>query len=135
MVYVSRSTPYMELFASFLAKKYRLAADSWGADDTYVRHIYDPLVKLIEENVPDESQRQLYPYPVWTVKGRVERLSRNILVSEYMVKQWAEHFRGMEEAQLDELAQSFKFENCLKREGLNKVLTEYADDISKSLTK
>ena len=129
MVYVSGATPYMQLFAPFLAKKYKLAVDTWGADDSHVRHIYEPLIKLIEENVPDESQRQLYPYPVWTVKGRVERISRNMLVAEYMVKQWAEHFRGMEEEQLDELAQSFKFENCLKREGLNKVLTEYAERV------
>lgn len=126
MVYVSRDTPYMRLFAPFLAKKYRLAIDSWGSDDKDVRHIYDPLVKLIEDNVPDESHRQLYPYPIWTIKGRVERLARFSLLSEYMVKQWAEHFRGMQEDQLDELAQSFKFEACLKRDGLNKILTEYA---------
>ena len=56
----------------------------------------------------------------------IGRLSRNILVAEYLVKPWAEHFRGKSESELDEIAKSFLFENCLKREGLNKVLQDNA---------
>lgn len=126
MAYVSPDTPYRRLFKDFLAKKYRLAADSWGADDKYVREVYQPIVQLIKDNVPNEEHRKLYPYPVWTVEGRVARVARCILLSEFLVMEWAEHFRGMDEAQLDELAASFKFENCMEREGLNKVLREHA---------
>jgi len=129
MVFVSRDTPYMQLFKDFLAKKHRLAVDSWGADDTAVRSIYDPLVKLVTDNVANPDDLLLYPYPVWSVKERVNRISRAILVAEFMVKQWAEHFRGMEKAQLDEIAQSFKFEHCMHRDGLNKVLTEHAQQV------
>ena len=68
----------------------------------------------------------MYPYPVWTVEGRVARLARCMLISEFLVLEWAEHFRGMSEEQLERLAESFKFENCMKREGLNKVLREHA---------
>ncbi len=127
MAYVSPDTPYRRLFADFLAKKYRLAADSWGADDKYVRDVYRPIVRLIEDNVPDEEHRRLYPYPVWTVEGRVARLARCMLISEFLVGEWAEHFRGMEEGDLDRLAESFKFENCVEREGLNKVLRNHAE--------
>lgn len=118
----------MKLFrdSGFLQKKYRLAVDTWGADDKAVKHVYQPIIDLIIDNVPDEKHRQLYPYPVWTLEGRVERLARNTLVSEFMVMEWAEHLVGKTEDELDELAKSFLFENCLKREGLNKVLTEYA---------
>lgn len=130
MVHVSPSTPYIELFASFLQKKYRLAIDSWGADDKAVKFAYDPIVNLIKEAVPTEGDRCLYPYPVWSVEERVARLARCQLVSEFMVMEWAEHFRGMDEKELDVLAQSFKFENCLEREGLNKVLREHAKKIA-----
>ena len=130
MVYVSRETPYMQLFRDFLLKKYRLATDSWGANDQYVRHIYKPIVDLIEDNVQKEEHRRLYPYPVWTVEGRVARMARNMLVGEFLVKEWAEHFRGMSEEELDRLAESFKFENCVEREGLNKVLREHAKQTS-----
>jgi hypothetical protein len=127
MVHVSPETPYMKLFwdSGFLQKKFRLAVDTWGADDKAVKHAYEPIVSLIKEAVPDEKDRQLYPYPLWTVEGRVERLARNMLVAEFLVMEWAEHFVGKTEEELEELAKSFLFENCLKREGLNKVLTEY----------
>ncbi|KAI0808028.1 glycoside hydrolase [Fomes fomentarius] len=126
MVYVAPETPYRTLFQDFLAKKYRLAADSWGADDKYVRDIYKPIVQLIKDEIPNEEHRKMYPYPVWTVEGRVARLARCMLFSEFLVQEWAEHFKGMNEEQLERLAESFKFENCVKREGLNKVLREHA---------
>ncbi|PIL34287.1 hypothetical protein GSI_03062 [Ganoderma sinense ZZ0214-1] len=126
MVYVSPETAYRQHFAAFLGHKYRLAADSWGADDKYVRHAYDPIVRLIEENVPNEEHRKLYPYPVWTVRGRVARVARCTLISEFLVREWADQFAGLSVEQLDRLAESFKFENCMERDGLNKVLREHA---------
>ncbi|TFK51286.1 glycoside hydrolase [Heliocybe sulcata] len=126
MVYVSKETPYMKLFENFLQKKWRLAVDAWGADDRHVRHLYDPLVNLIKESVSNEKHLNLYP-PIWGVEGRVTRLARTMLLGEYLVKEWAEHFKGMDEEELDRLAQSFKFENCMKREGLNKELMENAE--------
>ena len=129
MVYVAPETAYRQHFATFLAHKYRLAADSWGADDKYVRHAYDPIVQLIEENVPNEEHRKLYPYPVWTVRGRVARVARCTLISEFLVREWADQFKGLSVEQLDRLAESFKFENCMEREGLNKVLREHAAQV------
>ncbi|KAN0091233.1 glycoside hydrolase family 5 protein [Tylopilus felleus] len=125
MVYVSQETKYMTLLKGFLTKKHRLAVDAWGADTTWVQHVYQPLIDHIAKEIPLEYQA-LYPAPVWKMPDRVGRLSRCILVAEYLVKEWAEHFRGKSEAELDEIAQSFKFENCLRRDGLNKILTANA---------
>ena len=63
MVYVSRETPYMTLFKDFLAKKHRLAIDAWGADDSHVRPVYQPLIDLIKQEVKPEHL-DLYPAPV-----------------------------------------------------------------------
>ncbi|KII90335.1 glycoside hydrolase family 5 protein [Plicaturopsis crispa FD-325 SS-3] len=125
MVYIPTDAAYMTLFKDFLAKKHRLAIDAWGADDSKVRHVYQPLVDHITEEVPEKFQN-LYPFPVWKLADRVGRLARNILLSEFLIREWAEHFRGKEEAELDKIAQSFKFENCVHREGLNKILTDNA---------
>ena len=125
MVYVSRETPYMTLFKDFLAKKHRLAIDAWGADDSLVRHIYEPLIDLIKKEVRPEHQA-LYPAPVWKLSDRIGRLARNILVSEFFVREWAEHFAGKSEEEIVEIAQSFAFSNCLHRDGLNKILTDNA---------
>ena len=125
MVHVGLDTPYMTLFKDFLAKKHRLAVDAWGADESWVRPKYQPLIDLINQEIPAQFQT-LYPAPVWKLSDRVGRLARNILVSEFLVQEWAEHFKGLELEQLDELAKSFLFEQCVKREGLNAVLTENA---------
>jgi len=123
MVYINPDTPYMKLFTTFLAKKHRLAIDAWGADDTAVRSVYAPLFQHILDEVP-ERFRDLYPYR--KLSDKVGRISRNILVSEFLVKEWAEHFVGKTEAQLDEIAGSFRFARCVKREELNEILKENA---------
>lgn len=125
MVHTSLDTPYMVLFKDFLAKKHRLAVDAWGADDKDVRQVYQPLTDLIIQEIPDKY-RSLYPSPVWKLSDRIGRLARNILVAEYLVKEWADHFVGKSEAEIDAIAASFKFEHCLKREGLNAVLNANA---------
>ncbi|KAG8771221.1 Endo-1,4-beta-xylanase 5 [Serendipita sp. 398] len=125
MVYVGLDTPYMKRFEAFLLKKYTLAVDSWGADIKSIKHVHETIEKFITDAVPDPSHLELYPFPLWGVRKRVGRLVRNILLSEYLVREWAEHFRGLDEKALDELASSFKFENCVRRDGLNSVLREH----------
>lgn len=44
-------------------------------------------------------------------------------------------FRGLDFDELDSLAASFKFENCSQRAGLNKVLTEDAENDAAPATK
>ncbi|KAF6763737.1 endoglucanase family 5 glycoside hydrolase [Ephemerocybe angulata] len=125
MVHVAPTTPYRQHFANFLARKHRLAVDAWGKDEKDVAHIYEPIENLIRDSVADPSHLKIYPF-LWTVNERVSRIARTMLVAEFMVKEWADLFKGMEEAQLEELAKSFAFENCLKRDGLNEILTAHA---------
>jgi len=125
MVYVSPETPYRTLFKDFLARKHRLAIDPWGADDSHVEQIYKPLVDHIIEEIP-ERYRNLYPWPVWKLTDRIARLSRNILIAEFLVQEWADHFKGLTKEDIKALAWSFSFENCLHRDLLNKALEENA---------
>ncbi|CCO29588.1 hypothetical protein BN14_03605 [Rhizoctonia solani AG-1 IB] len=123
MVYTSPKSPYIKLFESFLSKKKRLAVDSWGADTTQVQSAFDPIEQLISKEVTHITQR--YP-PTWKVNKHVGRLVRNILISEELTPEYASHFEGLSLQDLDELAASFKFENCVQRLGLNKVLRDHA---------
>ncbi|ESK84613.1 glycoside hydrolase family 5 protein [Moniliophthora roreri MCA 2997] len=132
MVFVSPDTPYMKHFREFLLKKYRMAADAWGADDKLVKSIYDPIVSLIKDAVPnsDDPSKRLYP-PLWSTEERVTRISRTILVAEYLIQQWADMFIEFAEKddwreQLDTLAKSFHFDNCVKRDELNGILQHSA---------
>jgi len=126
MVYVSRSTPYMKLFGDFLRRKHWLAVDAWGKDDAKVKQIYAPISEHIRETVP-EKYIKLYP-PIWSVEERTTRLCRTMLVAEFLVQEWADHFLGKDFAELEEIAKSFSFENCQLRDGLNTVLREHAEE-------
>jgi len=79
----------MTLFSTFLAKKHRLAIDALVADDTAVRHVYKPFLDHVNEEIP-EKFRHIYPHPVWKLSDRVTMLSRNILFSEFLIKEWAD---------------------------------------------
>jgi hypothetical protein len=49
-----------------------------------------------------------------------------MLLSEELLPEYASLFEGLSYEELDDLAASFKFENCVQREGLNKVLRDHA---------
>ena len=115
----------MKLQKDFLRRKHYLAADAWGRDETAVGHLYRPLLDLVKSAVADESHLTLYPTN-WTLEERITRIGRTMLLAEFLVKEWAELFRDLDENQLDELATSFAFENCVERDGLNRVLREYS---------
>ncbi|EUC57148.1 glycoside hydrolase family 5 protein [Rhizoctonia solani AG-3 Rhs1AP] len=123
MVYAGPDTAYIKRLKPFLEKKKRLAADEWGADIKVVKHIFDPLEEWLVQEVPGIKKR--YP-PMWNVSTHVGRVLRNILLSEELYPEYAEYFRDLSLEELDELAASFKFENCQQREGLNQVLRDHA---------
>ncbi|KAK4554312.1 endo-1,4-beta-glucanase [Recurvomyces mirabilis] len=125
MVYTNPDSAYMRLLQPFFAKKKRLGVDKWGRDDTHVKHIYDPLIQHLKEEIPEQFQRRRYPQH-WGLEGHVHRVVRELLVSELLTYEYASYFEGMTMEELDDLAASFKLENCLKRDGLNKILQEDA---------
>lgn len=45
-----------------------------------------------------------------------------MLLSEALVDEYASYFVGLSDEQLDQVAASFKFENCLQREELNEAI-------------
>ncbi|OCF38455.1 endoglucanase C [Kwoniella heveanensis CBS 569] len=127
MVYAAEDTAYVKLLKDFLRKKRSLAADKWGADDTPVRALFTPLEQWLESACPSFKNR--YPAPTaggvnssWKIGNHVSRLMRNILLSEELVLEFASVFKGKSYAELDELAKSFEFAQCVQRERLNQIL-------------
>jgi hypothetical protein len=122
MVYASPDSPYMKLIEPFVEKKQALGLDFWGVvDKSGVADVYEPFVDSLREMVPEHLQNSKYP-PTWSFDRQVERVVRECLMSEYLGKEFAELFVGKSFEEIDELAASFKFENCIKRDGLNEAL-------------
>jgi len=119
MVHASPDSAYIKRLKPFLDKKKRLAADEWGVDLSTVQHLFQPLEDWLVAETPRITKR--YP-PTWRVSTHVGRLLRNILLSEELYADYAEYFRDLSLEELDQLAASFKFENCLQRVGLNNAI-------------
>ncbi|KAL3474117.1 putative cellulase [Aspergillus californicus] len=130
MVYVNPETPYMKLVSEFVEKKLRLGVDFWGcADKEGVKGLYEPFIAGLKKMIPGHLLTKKYP-PVWTFDRQVERVVREGLVSEYLTWEYAELFEGKSKAELEELAASFAFENCVERKELSLALV---DDVNRGL--
>jgi hypothetical protein len=125
MVYTDPDSAYMRLLKPFLEKKKRLGLDPWGRDDTYVKHIWKPVLQHLDEEIPEQFQGKRYPLH-WGLEKQMTRVIRDMVMSELLTYEYASHFEGKTLEELDELAASFKIENCLRREGLNKILQKDA---------
>ncbi|PVH93545.1 glycoside hydrolase family 5 protein [Periconia macrospinosa] len=124
MVYLDPSTPYMKLIAPMVAKKQKLALDFWGVvNKDGVKDVYSPFIEGLKKMVPEHLQKKKYPH-IWTFDRHVERVVRESLMSEYIGWEFAELFAGKSMEELEELAKSFSFQNCVKRDSLNKTLRE-----------
>ena len=111
------NSPYMKLVSAFLSKKDSLGADAWGATDKNVRQVIKPLEDLFKEKFPDYN-----PYPNGQVR-HINLMVRNLLIAEALVPEYCNLFKNLTEQELIAVAESFRFENYVKRERLEAILT------------
>jgi aryl-phospho-beta-D-glucosidase BglC (GH1 family) len=116
LVYTPADAPYRARIASVLAKKARLGVDAWGAVDTGVRHILDPIERTFHDEFPDFE-----PFP-FGMKSWVHTLVRHILLAEPLVDDFARCFEGVTPAEAEALADSFRFDRCTVRTRLAEQL-------------
>lgn len=118
LVHTRPDAPYMRRIATFLEKKRRLGADSWGGTDRHIRHVLDPVESLFAQEFPD-----FQPYP-WGQRSWIHLIVRNILLAEPLVDDFARCFEGVSPDEAEHLASSFAFGECAVREPLAAVLRE-----------
>lgn len=117
IMHQKETTPYMRLVCKFLARKDSLGADAWGSTDKNIRQAIAPLEDLMKKEFPAYD-----PYP----NGRdreVALLVRHILISQALLPEYCNLFKGLSDEQLRALAQSFRFENYVKRTRLEEIMT------------
>jgi endoglucanase len=117
IMYQKESTPYRKLVSKFLARKDSLGADAWGSSDKNIRQVVAPLEELFAKEFPNYD-----PYPRGQ-KREIGLLVRHILIAEALEPEYCNLFKGLSEEQLIALAQSFSFQNYVKRTRLENILT------------
>jgi aryl-phospho-beta-D-glucosidase BglC (GH1 family) len=120
LVHTAADSPYTRRFGAFQAKKARLGADHWGSTDQGVRHLTGPIHAFMDEEFPGFD-----PYPFGRRKF-TDDLLRHILFAQPLTVEYAELFRGLDDSELDALADSFAFAACDRREPLAAMLAERA---------
>lgn len=103
---VRPDSPYLARFGDFVAKKRRLGADQWGSDGNGVIEVTKPFQDMMAREFPDFD-----PYP-WGRFDWVRTLVLNITVAQPLADEYAEMFRGLGDADLIALADSFALANC-----------------------
>lgn len=127
MLYVAPDSAWFRLLGPFVAKKARLGLDFWGRNDGEdIEAVYAPIKQHFQDVVPREHWNKRYPSPLWDMGRHIDRVVRECLLSEYLAWEMADYFKGKSLAELDELAASFKFENCVQRKELNAFLENAA---------
>lgn len=125
MSYLPPDSAWLKLLGPMIRKKRDLAVDSWAYDDAHLQDgLFGPLHTWFEDNVPAQYSKK-YPWQ-WRMHMHVFRGIRGITMAEYMIPEWADCFKDKTFEELDELAASWKYENCVQRERLNELLRLYA---------
>jgi len=117
IIHQNKNTPYMKLVSAFLSKKDSLGADAWGSTDKNIRQVMQPLEELFKKEFPDYN-----PYPNGSER-QISLLVRHLLISQALVPEYCNLFKDLSEEQVVALAQSFRFENYVKRNRLENILT------------
>ena len=117
IMHQKENTPYMKLVSKFLSRKDSLGGDAWGATDKNIRQVLAPLEELVNKVFPGYD-----PYPRGQ-KRMIALLVRHILISEALLPEYINLFKGLSEEQLVALAESFRFENYVKRNRLEDILS------------
>jgi endoglucanase len=119
LVTVAPDSSYVQRIAGVLAKKRRLATDSWGGDDREIRHILEPVEQFVMAEFPDFN-----PYP-WGARRWIARILREIVLGEPLVEEFGRCFAGLSPAEAAGLADSFAFAECDRNERLAGLLTDF----------
>ena len=116
LVHTVPESAYMRRFGDLIAKKARLGIDSWGSTDQEVPGVVEPVHELEAEEFPGWR-----PYP-WSARHTTDDLVRHVLFAQAMLVEYADRFKGLGEAELDALADSFALEACAVRTRLCELL-------------
>ena len=120
MVHTSPESPWNRAIAPFLAKKKATQTDAWGKHiSVKVDAVLDPLVAWLEQQT--NGFKTMYP-PVWDTRRHVTRVINECLLGRALADEFAEIFRDMDKAKLEDMAKSFNFERCVLRETLTRTL-------------
>ena len=106
------------------SRKRALQTDAWGRyPSAESEAVIGPVVDWIDKVAP--TSREQYPTS-WATERQITRVVNQLWVAGCLQEEFAKLFEGMGMQELEECARSFRFEECVQREELNKELEDHA---------
>lgn len=127
MVHTSPSSQWNSLLGPWLAKKKRLQLDIWGRKaPPEVDAVINSLTEWIDRVAP--GAKDVCPFH-WKVDRHVQRAVLESFLSDSLQGQFAGLFRNKSFDELEVLASSLSFENCVQRISLNRTMADHAKPV------
>jgi endoglucanase len=122
LVRAREESPWLSRTAEVRAKKARLGVDPGGSNDRGIADVINPVISRMAEEFP-----WFDPYP-FGLKSHVVRLVRGILFAEPLAVEFAECFRGITDADIDEITASFRLDQCVVNDDVRRIVAEACKD-------
>ena len=117
VVSAAADSPWSRRVRPVTEKKDRLGVDGWGSTDAGVRHITRPVEETFAKEYPTFD-----PFPFGVIDW-MSILVRSILLAEPMLDDFRACFADVSDDQtVIELAESFRLDNCVRRDRLAALL-------------
>lgn len=124
MVHTNPDSLWNKTIKPFLDKKRAYRLDAWGAHPSkQCSDVINPLVNWINSVAP--TANDLYPTP-WGTERHVMRAITQTFMSSSFSDEFAGLFKDFSMEDLEKAAHSFHFDECVQREGLNKIMMDHA---------
>ena len=124
MVYTNPESKWNKTIQPILEKKKKYQIDAWGKHPSpEAEAAIKPMVEWIDKISP--SAKDTYPTP-WATERHVLRNVYQTFLAGSFSDEFASLFKSLDMDELDALAHSFHFDECLQRGGLNRILKSHA---------
>jgi hypothetical protein len=131
MLHTDPRSKWNRTIQPFLNKKKHLQLDAWGKyPSPEAEEAVRPLIEWIDKVSP--AAKDTYPTS-WATERHIYRAVFQTFLAASFADEFAALFKDMDKQELDELAHSFHYDECIQREGLNKILKSHAVSSGKAL--
>ena len=120
LVHTRSDSAWMHRIGPVVDKKIRLGVDSWATTDASIRDVMAPIEAVFAREYPSFD-----PFPFGQQRW-IQTLVRSILLAEPMAADFGDCFVGVDDDQALALAESFRFDNCMRRQRLADLIAAKA---------
>jgi hypothetical protein len=114
IVHVDPESEWMRAIGPVPAKKRRLATDLWGVPGQNAAEYMLPIEGVLAREFGEQPE----------YFSRAAKLVRARLMADALVPEFVACFNGLDDGQLERLADSFSFDRCVQRTALADVFAE-----------